>query len=77
MGSFVKLFPDLPCVMKRMAKVFFCDKANAENVLKAQWLWYSSILILQPWMSLLDPNDDILEVNLVWIKLPRLPLDFL
>eukprot|EP01018_Ginkgo_biloba_P010531 Gb_16175 [translate_table: standard] len=54
----------------------FRTASNALKVLKGSWSWHSSNLLLKSWSSFFYARKERLDLVLVWVKLPKLPIDF-
>jgi hypothetical protein len=53
----------------------FSKATDVAWVLKYNWSIDSSPLLLKQWNLLFDPNNDIMEVARIWVRLPRFPLE--
>ena len=56
--------------------VFSCSEELSNILCEGPWVIGCSTLVLQKWSSNLDLNDSLFVKAPVWVRLPKLPLDF-
>jgi hypothetical protein len=44
-------------------------------ILKGAWFRDNFFLSMKPWNYLIDAKDDLMEKNIVWVKLPALSME--
>lgn len=55
----------------------FASSLDRDLVLGKLWAWGDHSLSIKPWTTSFNPLIEPLNVHLVWIRLPNLPLHFL
>lgn len=67
-------------IIAKLLKEWFCfhflSAENRDAILNLQWVCGRSFLSLHRWYLGFNPLSNTLSNNLIWLKLPGLPLDF-
>lgn len=68
--------PQISILMNSWFSVHFLHMENAEKILRISWVWARSFLHLHKWYIGFNPLLDAPKNEIVWGKLPRLPIEF-
>jgi hypothetical protein len=75
-GSILEKGPTFHLLERGWIRFIFHSEVDAMCILWGQWFFDKVILSLKPWHPGFNAHEEFAKLTLVWVRLPRLPMEF-